>query len=132
MTKKIFYKIRRKSDGKFSNGGTHPDFTAVGKVWRRRQDLVAHLECMMADWLGSNYWKEQIPKELPSTYRDCELVAYEVIERETSSETLQQMVTSIAERKNERFNEQQARRAFEAREERRKMYEQLKSEFEDD
>ena len=37
------YKIRRKSDGKFSSGGLTPRFTKKGKVWTELRYLKAHL-----------------------------------------------------------------------------------------
>lgn len=39
----ILYKIRHKDTGKFSSGGSWPQFTSAGKVWRRLQDLDSHL-----------------------------------------------------------------------------------------
>jgi hypothetical protein len=33
------YKIRRKSDGKFSTGGYYPRFTVKGKVWNNTSGL---------------------------------------------------------------------------------------------
>ena len=40
------YKIRRKSDGKFSSGGLTPRFTKKGKVWTELRYLKAHLNML--------------------------------------------------------------------------------------
>lgn len=37
------YKIRRKSDGLFSAGGTWPRFSKRGKTWRTKHALAMHL-----------------------------------------------------------------------------------------
>lgn len=42
MSDKV-YKIRRRTDGKYSNGGRYPKFTKNGKTWNRLSDVVSHL-----------------------------------------------------------------------------------------
>lgn len=39
----ICYKIKRRSDGLFSNGGSCPKFTKKGKIWRTMGHLRSHL-----------------------------------------------------------------------------------------
>lgn len=59
------YKIRRKSDGKFSMGGSEPSFGLTGKIWKRSGDLSNHL----------NLVNEK-------AYKGCELVVLELVEVE--------------------------------------------------
>ena len=59
----MLYKIRRRSDGKFSTGGRWPSFKATGKTWGRIQDIVTHYG--------------QINPRNKHVYDDCEVVFYE-------------------------------------------------------
>ena len=54
------YKIRRKSDGKFSEGGQWPGFAKNGKIWKTMAHIKAHLA------LVKSYRQ--------SPYHDCEIV----------------------------------------------------------
>lgn len=59
------YRIRRKSDGKFSNGTMEPKFTKNGKFWLE-PDLKRHL-------------KQFDDKDL-GRYFDCEIMCYMLID----------------------------------------------------
>lgn len=72
METQIFYKIRRKTDGLFSTGGSAPTFTKKGKVWNQRGHVSSHLNCV-----GSR------DKTINDYYADCELVMMEYVEVET-------------------------------------------------
>ena len=37
------YKIRRKTDGLFSSGGTDPSFSKKGKIWNARGHVTSHI-----------------------------------------------------------------------------------------
>lgn len=71
------FKIRRKSDGLFSTGGTSPSFNAKGKVWKARNHVTSHMK-----QIGYQYYN---PKTKDDYYRDCEVVEYEVVETEVSA-----------------------------------------------
>lgn len=71
MSGKVF-KIRRKSDGLFSEGSFHPRFTAKGKVWRNKQSIQAH-------------FGQFDPERLRKSYKDCELVVCELVVTEATS-----------------------------------------------
>lgn len=66
------YKIQRKSDGLFSNGGSNPKFTKYGKIWRSMGQLKNHLGLV-------GCYKIPISK----VYNDCQLVTLELHEVET-------------------------------------------------
>ena len=66
------YKIQRKSDGLFSNGGSNPKFTKYGKIWRSAGQLKNHLSLV-------GCYKTPISK----VYEGCELVTLEFHEVET-------------------------------------------------
>ena len=59
----MVYKIRRKSDKLFSNGGTKPKFDLVGRYWKTETYLRNHIYGV----------KEGV-------YLDCEIVPVEIIE----------------------------------------------------
>lgn len=50
--KPLGYKIRRRSDGRFSTGGSHPTFSPRGKTWGSLGDLHGHFACVReyASW----------------------------------------------------------------------------------
>lgn len=56
------FKIRRRSDGLFSTGGSSPRFRKEGKTWTKRHHVTAHLRL-----LGDRERK---------LYQDCDLVTY--------------------------------------------------------
>jgi hypothetical protein len=64
------YKIRRKTDGLFSSGGTYPTFSKKGKTWTGRGHVTSHLS-----QFGERK-KEQY-------YKDCEVVCIEIQEVDT-------------------------------------------------
>ena len=61
------YKIRRKSDGLFSTGGTSPTFTKKGKAWSGKGPLHLHL---------SQFNNGRV-------YEGCEIVGFEYVEAGT-------------------------------------------------
>jgi hypothetical protein len=61
------YKIRRKTDGLFSTGGTYPTFSKKGKTWTARGHVTSHLSQF------GDRKKEQY-------YKDCEVVRIEIQE----------------------------------------------------
>jgi uncharacterized protein (TIGR02996 family) len=57
----VYYKIRRKSDGLFSNGnkgGTAMGWSEGGKMWRRLTDLLAHMRGLSDKTYGGTPWKD--------------------------------------------------------------------------
>lgn len=111
----IFYKIRRKSDGLFSKGGTTPTFTKVGKVWRRKGDLSSHLTLVVDS--GRN----------KAAYKDCEIVEYHMLEAEVQD--VAEVIVATARRRHRVEQKRKQRIAQNQREERRREYERLKKEF---
>lgn len=63
MEKRIMFKIRRLSDGMYSEGGDRPTFSKNGKMWRSKQALHCHL----------------MPGVIGKHYKDCVLEEIEVI-----------------------------------------------------
>jgi hypothetical protein len=80
MTQKV-YKIRRKTDGLFSTGGSSPGFTTQGKTWGRKNHATCHISNIKSNM---KYWKEMHPAATPhNPYKDCELVEYIITESKT-------------------------------------------------
>jgi hypothetical protein len=72
MTVSFIYKIRRRSDGLFSGGGTYPTFSKKGKVWTARGHITSHLS-QFGDINKKSY------------YKDCEVVCIEIREVDTDT-----------------------------------------------
>ena len=70
------YKIRRKSDGLFSEGGAGGPwvgFSKIGKSWHHLRHVVAHLKTAR---IASEYHK------MPNPYLGtCDIVEFELVER---------------------------------------------------
>lgn len=71
------FRIRRKSDGLFSTGGTSPKFDSKGKVWKARNHVTSHMT-----QIGHQYYN---PKKKEDYYHDCEVVEYEIVETEVNA-----------------------------------------------
>ena len=79
MQKEI-YKVRRKSDGLFSQGGFSPSFTKEGKFWTTKQHLKLYLRCfhLNEDQLANpDLYKETIA-EIQRQFDDLEVVEIKV------------------------------------------------------
>lgn len=122
MSLEIVYKIRRKSDGLFSTGGSRPDFTKKGKVWRSQGDLNRHFGLLLQykdldyKWCGINL------------YKDCEVVILETREAKVSDAL--EWANKVDESKQNRETEYQRVQARIKEQRRRTEYEKLKKEFE--
>ncbi len=116
----IVYKIRRKSDGKFSTGGGHPSFTKNGKIWKQKGHLTSHLN-QVAIFSKQIYLNE------------CEIVPFELIEQPAGpSMSISTYLTEIQDRKDKRKADFNARFEAHQKEQRRLAFEKLKQEFGDD
>lgn len=75
------YKIKRKSDGFFSTGGSSPRFNNKGKVWKKLGHLNSHLSQIKED-----------------VYKDCEIV-FIIIEENIDENNSIDLNSLIQERK---------------------------------
>jgi len=97
----IYYKIRSKTTGLFSTGGSDVTWNKVGKVWRRKGDLSSHFTGL------TSHGRKQ--------YRDNDA---EVVELETVVHNLipvEQYLEQADERRVEKTNEAHRRRADKTR-----------------
>lgn len=115
--KETHYKIRHKSSGRFSSGGTSPSFTKNGKTWRTLGHLKQHLKIV-----GRN-----------RAYAECELVVLtrEVVETE-EIQSLEDFIDSLSAVEKKRREEERKRTETREKNERRKAYEKLRKEFEEE
>ena len=72
---KTLYKIRRRSDGLFSIGGSWPRFNKFGKVWSNKGPLHNHIRL-------TTYY-DSINGE--PVYKDCDIIEYELKELKTTN-----------------------------------------------
>jgi hypothetical protein len=107
------FKIRRKSDGLYSTGGSDPVFTSKGKVWKQRSHVTLHLG--------------QLSRQSKGVYDDCEIV--ELLTIEGAVHDPNAWIAEVAERREERERRYRERVEAWRREERRKQYENLRKEF---
>jgi len=114
---RLAYKIRRKSDGLFSAGGSSPHFSKIGKLWKQRNHLSNHLN--------------QVYRPL-QTYADCEIVTYEIVESAVDEMSISDYLDEIQMRKDEREAAYQRRVEKFRKEQRRQEYMKLRQEFEND
>jgi hypothetical protein len=112
------FKIRRKTDGLFSTGGSRPSFSKQGKLWKRKSDLTCHINLVVSSYKGT------------SVYEECELVIFKVTETEVSSQLLREYIQEREDAKQQRELELQQARDRRAQAARKRMYEELKEEFE--
>lgn len=68
----VVYKIRRKSDGLFSTGGSVPSWTENGKTWNTRGALSNHMA-----QLRDPYYSRT--RRIDDIYGDAEVVVIEVV-----------------------------------------------------
>ena len=108
------YKIRR-SDGMFSMGGSFPRFNKTGKIWKQPGHLTNHL---------NQLWRRK-----DDHYDDCEIVEYEIVEREVSKITIQGYLQERKLRLEKQKRQQELLREAREKKERFAQYEQLKKEF---
>lgn len=98
----IVYKIRRKSDGKFSTGSSRPSFSDTGKVWTSKRGLNSHMSMFLKKGEHITFHNLNNPKSKPierhryyvntessywnnaNIYSDCEVVEFEITETENS------------------------------------------------
>jgi hypothetical protein len=112
----VVYKIRRKTDGLFSKGGSTPSFNKDGKVWKQRGHLTNHLN--------------QIHNR--SVYGDCEIIVYKLEEvQQGDGISIDGYLDEREQKKRDEENERNLRYEAMRKEQRRKEYEALKAEFED-
>lgn len=93
----IVYKIRRKSDGKFSTGGSIPGFTKNGKIWKKKSHVQSHItQATQYSNSSSIHFKE--------AYKDCEVVEYVITELSTMPvmKLIEKTEKVYAERRKER------------------------------
>ena len=115
------YKIRRRSDGLFSMGGSTPRFTEGGKIWKKKSHLTSHL-----NQVGG--WHRQ--REASIIYSDCDIVLFELTEKEIDKMTIQEYLEERAERIRKEDEAREKYRDQIAEGERRRLYLKLQEEFE--
>lgn len=116
--KDIIYKIRRKSDGLFSGGGTWMvRFSNRGKIWKQLNHLTSHLN--------------QVDSDTRKQYQNCEIVCYQIVETPVGDAvTISEYISERERLKAEEKQRQQIAREKADKAARRKKYEELKAEFE--
>ena len=96
QTTRQVFKIRN-AQGLFSTGGSFPNFTAKGKTWTSLGALSNHLAIL--GHRGEESYKKQ----------RCEVVTYEVIEREGPAESIESCIAAKRQRAADRQAAQRKR-----------------------
>lgn len=118
----IVYKIRRKSDGLYSTGGTSFHFNKKGKVWKGDGPLKLHIG-MLIQHRDSEY-------ALLEEYEDCEVVELEMKEVEGESSPVSDWANLILDRRMKKDEEYKRAEEEKKAAYRKAKYEELKKEFE--
>lgn len=108
------FKIRRRTDGLFSTGGSHPHFTHLGKVWKRRGDVTNHIHQV---------------RGYQNVYNEADVIEYTVIETPEAATPVVHWHAEAEARKVAKEAAAQARREEIAKSRRRAEYEKLQKEF---
>ena len=108
------FKIRRKSDGLFSTGGTGPQWSKKGKMWTGRGPLSNHLALVRAN-----------------SYTDAELITYELVEQIIDVESLEDVNDRRLLNKQQREEARQARIQAWKDETEQREYNRLKAKYGD-
>jgi hypothetical protein len=90
------YKIRRKSDGLFSLGGSSPMFNGKGKSWSKLHHITTHLGALCS------YIDDTI-------YKECEVVEFEITETETKTTDMKSILGDHRRKIKEKEEEQEKR-----------------------
>ena len=122
MNTKTVYKIRRKSDGLFSMGGSWPSFNKNGKIWKQKGHLTSHLNLIFENCIRTER----------NHYDDCEIVAYQLIEMPIGpAMSIEQYMHIAKQKKDEKLRKQQEYREKVEKQKRLAQYEKLKQEFDE-
>lgn len=117
------YKIRRKSDGLFSMGGSWPRFNKNGKIWKQKGHLTSHLNIVFDNFRNQRHHRDH--------YDDCEIVAYELIETPVGPPmSIEEYMNILAQKKAEKEEAARKRKTDEELRVRYEQYKKLKKEFE--
>jgi len=79
----MLYKIQHKPTGKFSTGGSRPKFTKYGKTWSN----IGHIKNHIRMFKYKNW----------STYDNCVIIAYEVVEAGIPEISLDEIIDDYKE-----------------------------------
>lgn len=131
-----FYKLRRKSDGLYSNGGSWPSFTSKGKTWNTLAALSGHL----AQHTGDRYAKTRRyhwhDKQEGVDWQDLEIVCLEVRENVVEKQEASEYVLGMKERREKReakkkqsMAREKVKRAQKELEEAKKKVEQIQAQY---
>lgn len=90
MPKIVGYKIRRIEDGRYSTGGSTPEFTTVGKTWSNKQTLHSHFAVIQeyGEYAMRRHKNDAIPNFVAETYAGCEIVRLAEVSHMTISDYL--------------------------------------------
>ncbi|MDE2095737.1 MAG: hypothetical protein KGL39_00640 [Patescibacteria group bacterium] len=89
------YKLRRKSDGLYSTGGTDPNFVACkGKEWKN----IGHLKNHLVMFSSNRYYGGPHSNHKKTQFDNLEIVEYEGIRTEKSVQSVADYVDGLRQR----------------------------------
>lgn len=113
----VIYKVRSKTTGLYSQGGIHPTFSKVGKIWKNIGYLRNHFNQL--DNHGRNIYKST----------DVEIIELVITEEIVCSTSFDDFIQEVADRKQAREDARKARYDKWQQEQRRKQFLELQKEF---
>jgi len=122
----IVFKIKRKSDGLFSMGGSSPRFNKTGKIWKQKGHLTNHLNQL---WNGVGTYRTSHHGSV-HVYSDCEIIEYELVEQPMGPGiSITQYLYERKMKKEDQARQDAERKKMREKVDRRKQYEELQKEF---
>lgn len=115
-----FYRIKDTKTGLYSKGGTYPTWSKNGKVWKRRADLSSHFAIV------------RDARRNPYASPDIVIEEITITESVTNTYPVADQIDELNQRRDKREAALERAREQYKLEQRRKEYERLRKEFEND
>jgi hypothetical protein len=118
------YKIRRKSTGLFSSGGSSVSWSKNGKTWSTLAGVSGHLAMFIGRQYTSSWHHSQV------LWNDVEIVVYEVKESPVENIPAEEYMAGLCERSERRKMKAEARKAKRVMESAQAEFERAKARLE--
>lgn len=127
------YKLRRKSDGLYSSGGSWIGWSKKGKVWNTLSGISTHIGSDKGEFYDApraSYYAGQ-PAKQGTKWDDLEIVCLEVRENESDRQEANVYIEGLRQRQKKREEQEKARKARREMESAKVQYERAKKLIED-
>jgi hypothetical protein len=125
------YKLRRKSDGLYSSGGSWITWSSKGKVWNTLSALSGHLGGLKGEYYDARHSRHAYnlgydAGQVGTKWDDIEIVCLEIRENEVEKQEAATYIAGLRERQVKRETQQKARKARRELEQAQAQYDRAK------